>query len=190
MCFGLIRQFGARALVKEKAAAITVKTARQAVKPLRETPEPAPARVLSAAPELRSRERPADEWQAMQLPAPELRPVCVSQCQGPFPCVAGRCEPCIADDECVSNELCVLGHCIAQSEVECISRTDCPEDALCILSDYPPPPAPHEMQQKQLPPRPDASHDAEVASSPPGLRAGGWWSLQNELKALQARQGD
>jgi hypothetical protein len=101
--------------------------------------KPATAELPSATAPVRF-ERAADEWQGM-LPEPgEVWPCPenASVCGMGRACVDRRCTPCVEDQECLGNELCVLGVCVLTDLAGCRSKEDCADAEVCMMSGFTP----------------------------------------------------
>lgn len=83
-------------------------------------------------------ERAQHEWQGMIPESNEvwLCPENAVGCGMARACVEGLCTPCVADDECLGAELCVLGVCMREELVGCRSAADCRADQVCMLSGF------------------------------------------------------
>ena len=81
--------------------------------------------------------RNPDEWQGMLVHV-DFMALCgaIDSCGLAMACISGTCGPCTADDQCGSNEVCVLDHCVMRDSACCRSYQDCDEGQLCILTGY------------------------------------------------------
>ena len=81
--------------------------------------------------------RPKSEWQGMKIDM-TLRPFCdeTAQCALGLVCREEHCLPCLKDDECLADEVCVLDHCVRHELAECTQKADCGEEELCVLTGY------------------------------------------------------
>ncbi|MFO7564446.1 MAG: hypothetical protein R6X02_17500 [Enhygromyxa sp.] len=82
--------------------------------------------------------RDPSEWQGMLVNLALQQTGCESSaaCGLAMACVDQRCGPCSGDEDCASEEACVLQHCVPTRQVECRRASDCEGEALCVLSGY------------------------------------------------------
>lgn len=80
--------------------------------------------------------RAPSEWQGMIVDN-AVTPYCAQSeaCGLARACINYHCVGCARDDECASDELCVLENCLKQANVGCRSSADC-DDGLCIMTPY------------------------------------------------------
>jgi hypothetical protein len=80
--------------------------------------------------------RDPNEWQGM-LVNRDLRAKCrtTSDCGLAASCINNLCSPCEKDSHCLSNEKCVLDHCVLSNLTQCSLANEC-DNGLCILSGY------------------------------------------------------
>jgi hypothetical protein len=81
--------------------------------------------------------RPEGEWEGMPIDrARQAQCETTASCSLARSCRGGRCGACEQSGDCLSNEGCVLQHCVRANKIGCRSRHDCARGELCILSDY------------------------------------------------------
>ena len=99
-------------------------------------PEHAPVASASPHSEPVHSIRDPDEWQGM--PVDETNRIsCHPEigCGLGLACVDGRCVGCMTDDDCFTEEeVCVLQHCVLETNADCFNKSECGPDELCILS--------------------------------------------------------